>query len=139
MSQNIKRASIVSYLTIFINIIIGILLTPFIIKSLGNQEYGIYVLIGSISSYLTLFDFGLTNTTVRFLSIYIHESDKENQDKYFSTNLIFYVILSLIVSIGGFILVQNIVDFFSESFTGNELEVLKGLYYLTLIKIFENQ
>lgn len=135
MSQNIKRASIVSYLTIFINIIIGILLTPFIIKSLGNQEYGIYVLIGSISSYLTLFDFGLTNTTVRFLSIYIHESDKENQDKYFSTNLIFYVILSLIVSIGGFILVQNIVDFFSESFTGNELEVLKGLYYLTLINI----
>lgn len=135
MSQNIKRASIVSYLTIFINILIGILLTPFIIKSLGNKEYGIYVLIGSISSYLTLFDFGLTNTTVRFLSIYIHENDEENKNKYFSTNLIFYVVLSLIVSIGGFLLVQNIIAFFSENFSGDELEILKGLYYLTLINI----
>ena len=78
MSQ-IKTASIVSYLTIFTNIIVGIGLTPFILSSLGKSEYGLYMLVGSLIGYLALLDFGLNSTTVRFVSKYRHEKNKDKR------------------------------------------------------------
>lgn len=40
MSQ-LKKGALLSYANIFLTNVIGLILTPFIVKSLGDSEYGL--------------------------------------------------------------------------------------------------
>lgn len=134
MSQ-IKSASIISYATILINIFIGMILTPIMLKYLGKSEYGIYMLVGSLVGYLALFDFGLNNTTVRFVSKYRHEGDKKGEEEFISTNFILYLgIALLIISVGliGFIFLDNL---FANKFSTAEMYSLKIMYLFMIINV----
>lgn len=51
MSQ-LKKGAALSYLTIILTNVVGLALTPFIIKYLGNDEYGLYTLIGALVGYI---------------------------------------------------------------------------------------
>jgi UDP-N-acetylglucosamine 2-epimerase len=57
----IKSAAFLSYLNLAITNIIGILLTPYTIKMLGNSEYGLYTLISAFVGYMSILDLGLNN------------------------------------------------------------------------------
>ena len=63
--SEIRRGALLSYVTILVVNLSGLLLTPFIIRSLGNAEYGLYLLIGSLAAYLGVLDFGLNNAETR--------------------------------------------------------------------------
>ena len=133
MSQ-IKTASLVSYTTIFLNILVGMVLTPMMIKYLGQSEYGIYMLVGSLVGYLALFDFGLSNTTVRFVSKYRHSGDIGSEREFIATNLILYILISLViicVGLVGFFLLDN----FGLQFSSVEMYTLKVMYLFMLINI----
>ena len=60
--NQLKTGAILSYITIFLTVIIGVMLTPFIIQKLGDAEYGLYTLIGAFVGYISVLDFGLNNT-----------------------------------------------------------------------------
>ena len=49
-----KIGAILSYFVIALNMIIGLIYTPYLTRMLGQSEYGLYSLIGSIISYLTV-------------------------------------------------------------------------------------
>ena len=42
-----KYAALLSYINLGLTNLTGILVTPYVISSLGNQEYGLYTLIGA--------------------------------------------------------------------------------------------
>ena len=56
--MNRKVGVIFSYVLMFVEICSTMLFTPFLIRTLGQAEYGIYHLILSILSYFTLLDLG---------------------------------------------------------------------------------
>ncbi|MEC3908040.1 oligosaccharide flippase family protein [Tamlana sp. 2201CG12-4] len=134
MSQ-IKTASAVSYLTIITNIIVGIGLTPFILESLGKSEYGLYMLVGSLIGYLALLDFGLTPTTVRFVSKYRHENNKEKEESFIATNLGIYAALAVTIVIVGLIIYSTI-DYYFDNLSVDELHLFKIMYLLMLLNLF---
>jgi O-antigen/teichoic acid export membrane protein len=80
--------------------IIAIAIMPFIIKSLGDRLYGIWVLIAGIIGYYGILDFGLSTAVSRFVSRCIGEG-KEDQDKQIntilSTSFVFFVIVGIVV------------------------------------------
>ncbi|WP_142786029.1 oligosaccharide flippase family protein [Changchengzhania lutea] len=133
MSQ-IKTASAVSYLTIITNVIIGIGLTPLILDSLGKSEYGLYMLVGSFIGYLALLDFGLTPTTVRFVSKYRHEKNKDKEESFIATNLGIYAGIALVVALIGLILYTTI-DYFFANLSADELVLFKVMYLLMLLNL----
>ena len=59
--NEIKIGAILSYIIVGINILIGFIYTPILIRTLGQAEYGLYSLVYSFMSYLTILDFGLGN------------------------------------------------------------------------------
>ena len=65
-----KLGVILSYFSIVATTIIQLLYTPFLIKNLGQSEYGLYSLINSIIGYLTVLDLGFGNAIVVFTSKY---------------------------------------------------------------------
>ena len=44
--SQIRIGALLSYIFIVFNIIYGLLITPFLLRHLGQEEYGIYMLIG---------------------------------------------------------------------------------------------
>lgn len=53
----------------------GFLLTPFLIARLGTDQYGLYVLILSISGMLGIMDLGLGEATLRYVAFYASRDD----------------------------------------------------------------
>ena len=57
-----------SWFALGIDVIVGILLSPFILHRLGDAAFGIWVLIFSITGYYGLFNLGIRSSIVRYVS-----------------------------------------------------------------------
>ncbi|QLE02794.1 oligosaccharide flippase family protein [Galbibacter sp. BG1] len=132
LSKQIKGGAILSYVTIFLTNVVGLVLTPFIIRSLGASEYGLYTMIGAFVGYLTVLDFGINNSIIRFVAKYRAENDKKGEENFLAISFIIYIFISILVVIFGFLGYQNIDSIF-ETLTPSELHKAK---IMVLILIF---
>ena len=60
-----RWGAVLSYVNIILTVLVGLLYTPLMLRLLGQSEYGLYSLIGSVIGYLGVLDMGLGNTLVR--------------------------------------------------------------------------
>ena len=62
--SQIKFGAILSYVSIAVNIIAGLLYTPWMVNQIGGDDYGLFTIVNSL---ITLFmvDFGLSAATSR--------------------------------------------------------------------------
>jgi len=134
MSQ-LKKGAILSYITIFLTNSIGLLLTPFIIRSLGDAEYGLYTLIGAFVGYMTVLDFGLNNTIVRFVAKYRAEGDKKGEENFLAITMYIYGIISLVIGILGVIFYFNLDSIFENSLTLVELDKAKVMFIILIFNM----
>ena len=51
-----------------IGLLIPFFLTPFVVRSLGSEAYGVWILSASTVSYLNLLDLGMRSAVIRFVS-----------------------------------------------------------------------
>ena len=133
--NQLKAGVLLNYTTIILTVIVGLILTPFIINRLGDAEYGLYILIGAFVSYLTLFDFGLNNTIIRFVAKYRIEKDKEGEENFLATVMSIYGIISVVMIVVGTILYFNLDSIFSDSLTVQELDKAKVMFVILLSNI----
>lgn len=134
MSQ-IKKGALLAYVNIFLTNAIGLILTPFIIKHLGQSEYGLYTLIGAFVSYISLLDFGLNNTIVRFVAKYRAKKDKEGEENFLATTMIIYGFISVIIIIIGLGLFYNLESIFEASLTNVELDKAKVMFLIFIFNL----
>ncbi len=134
MSQ-IKKGAFLNYVNIFLTNIVGLVLTPFIIKKLGTGEYGLYNLIGAFVGYISVLDFGLTNAVVRFTAKYRAEGDRKGEENFLATTLIIYLFIALIISILGVIGYYNMEELFGKSLTNNEIGRAKIMYVILIFNL----
>lgn len=132
MSQ-LKRGALLSYINIALTNVIGLLITPFIVRALGDSEYGLYTLIGAFVGYISIMDLGLNNTIVRYVAKYRAQTDLSGERKFLGTAMIIYCIISFLVVILGAIFYFNLDVIFDKSLTELELEKAK---LMMLILIF---
>ena len=128
--SQLRAGVALSYLNLLISTMIPFFYTPFVLKLLGQAEYGLYSLANSVIHYLSLLSFGFGNTITRYLSKYRVEGDLESERKTFGFFLLLYSGLGILVLIGGYFISQNTELFFDKSLSSSELEKLK---ILTLI------
>ena len=88
MSQK-KAGIIISYVGQFIHIITGVIYTPVMLRLLGQSEYGLYQLVYSVVSYLSLLSLGFGASYMRF---YSREKAKKNDDGIAKINGMFMLI-----------------------------------------------
>ncbi len=100
MSQ-LKKGAFLNYVSIFLTNTVGLAMTPFILKSLGQDQYGIYLTIGALTGTISLLDFGLNNTIIRFVAKYRAEKDRKGEENFLATSMLIYLLISLLVLIVG--------------------------------------
>lgn len=91
-SQTLIKNSAYSFLGYLLPIVFSIAITPVIVKKLGVQDYGIYVLLNTINGFLTLIDLGVGLSLVKYAAEY--RATKQPDKLYYligSVNFLFLV------------------------------------------------
>ena len=79
-NRQIKFGVLMSYFAIGINIITGLIYTPWMISSIGQENYGLFTLANSIMAFF-MFDFGLSGAITRY--IFLDGREVEAIQEYF--------------------------------------------------------
>ena len=127
-SNSIKQGAIISYVSIFLNIAIGLLYTPWMIKEIGVSDYGIYALIISFISYF-LIDFGLGSSIARFISKYRAEGNENKVGDLLGITTQVYLLIDLIIVallVVSYFFISNIF----VKLTLDEIDTLKKVYLI---------
>ena len=125
--SEVKIGAILSYITILLNTLIGIFYTPFLTHMLGQSEYGLYSLVASVISYITILDFGFGNAITVYTSKYIAKNDSIGMKKLNGMFLIVYTSIGIIAAMVGVFIIFNIERLFSQTMTIDEIETAKIL------------
>jgi O-antigen/teichoic acid export membrane protein len=131
--NQLKGGAALSYFNILLTNVLGLLITPFIIHSLGSSEYGLYTMIGALVGYMSVLDFGLNNTIIRFVAKYRAVDDKKGEENFLAHSFIIYIVISVAIVILGLILVPQLQNIYGNNLTPEQLEKAK---LMMLILIF---
>lgn len=134
-SKERKIGAILSYVIIVLNMIISILYTPILTSKLGQSEYGLYSLISTIISYLTVLDFGFGNAIIIYTSKYIASKEKEKEEKLHGMFLIIYSIIGIIAAIIATILTINVEYLFGQTMNIEEIKKAKILMRILTVNL----
>ena len=135
MKSQIKIGSILSYIVIVLNILVGLIYTPIMLRMMGQSEYGTYSLISSIIGYLTVLDLGFGNAIIIYTSRYRVKNQIDEQSKLNGMFLIIYSIIGVISGIMGAILYANIDNLFAGTMTIQELQKAKIMTIILIINL----
>ncbi|WP_303690576.1 oligosaccharide flippase family protein [Megamonas hypermegale] len=121
MRNQLKIGALLSYVNIIANVVIGLVYTPVMLRLLGQAEYGLYSLIGSVMAYLSILDMGLGNTIVRYIAKNRATGDKKFEAELNGLFLSIYSVIGVITVIIGSILYLNIDNMFGATLSSDEL------------------
>jgi O-antigen/teichoic acid export membrane protein len=74
--SQIIRNVLVNWTAFLVTLLTGFWMAPFLVKHLGESVYGVWVLTGSLVGYLGLLDFGVTQSTVKYIAEYRARNDQ---------------------------------------------------------------
>ena len=92
------------------HVLLALFLSPYIVRKLGVEMYGVLTIIGTISGYFALANFGMTNTLVKFISEYKAKKKYEVIKNLISTGFSFYLLIGIV----GAILIIFIIPIIAE-------------------------
>lgn len=127
-SNQIRIGAILSYISIAINIVVGLLYTPWMVAQIGKGDYGLYTLANSL---ITLFmvDFGLSSATSRYISKYRAENNQKKTDDFLGAIYKLYFIIDAIILLA-LLVVYFFIDHIYANLTPDELEKFKVVYMI---------
>ena len=74
---------------------ITFVVTPIVVHGLGNEAYGIWAIVISMTGYYMLADLGLRSATVKYISQFAATDDWESANKVVATSLAVYSLLAV--------------------------------------------
>ncbi len=124
-SRQRKIGAVLSYVSIIITTLIQLIYTPFLIKMLGQSEYGLYSLANSIIGYLTVLDLGFGNAIIVYTSKFRATNNIEAEQKLHGMFKVVFYIIGLIAMLFGIVLFFNVGNIFGNTMTDIELHKTK--------------
>jgi O-antigen/teichoic acid export membrane protein len=86
-----------SWAGLAMNIAVGFFLSPFILHHLGEDAFGLWVLVFSLTGYYGIFDFGIRSSLIRYVSKFQATGDKEQLSRLINTSLFTYTCLGAVL------------------------------------------
>ncbi len=87
-----------SWLGLGTTMVVGFLLTPFILHRLGNTALGLWVLMSSFTGYYGLLDLGIRNAIVQYVARYHATEEADELSKVVSTGFFTYGCVALVAA-----------------------------------------
>lgn len=127
-NKQIKLGALLSYFAIAFNIVSGLIYTPWMVRQIGQSDYGLYTMVTSLITYFTL-DFGFGGAISKFIAQYRAEKKEKEIGNllglvykfYFVLDILIFIVLTIV-----FCFMQNIFI----SLTAEELEKCRVIFVI---------
>ncbi len=125
-----------SYIYLIINMVCGLFLSSYLIKTLGETEYGIYKTVASFANYLILLEFGTGTVMTRNVSMCRGTGEsKETINKNVSTIWTTANILGLIIGIVSVVMYFSLHIIYKKSLSPDEITAAKTIFIFVVIHL----
>lgn len=104
-----------SWLGVAATIASGIFLSPYLIRKLGNEGYGIWILAFGLMENYWLFDLGLRSATVKYAAHYRATGEVDRINEVVSTGVAYFSVLAVALLGGTFVLSRFVNRLFQVS------------------------
>lgn len=130
-----KAGALLQYSQMALNIVIGLLYTPIMIRLLGTSEYGLYNTVSSTISTLSILSLGFNSSYIRYYSRYKADDDEVSIARLNGLFIIIFTLIGLIALICGLFLAMNLDIIFSNGLTEKEYGIARILMILLTINL----
>ena len=134
-NNQLKYGAILSYLQMGLNIIFSLLFTPYLIRKLGQSEYGLYNTVSSTIMTLSILNLGLNSGYIRYYANYKTNENDEAISRLNGLYILIFSILGLIVLVCGLTLSFNLELIFNNGLTKEEYEIAKIIAVLITLHL----
>lgn len=133
--NQLKAGAALSYVSIILNNIIGLTYTPFMLRMMGQNEYGLFSLVSSVVAYLTVLDLGFANAIVRYTAKFRAEKKIKEQYEMFGMFFILYCVIGIVAFIIGLGLYFNVDELFGQTMKVEDLDKVRIMMLLLVFNI----
>jgi len=134
-TNQLRVGAILNYLIIGLNTLVGLLYTPYMLRMMGQSEYGLYSLVASVISYLTILDLGFGNAIIRYTAKFRAENKIREQYEMFGMFLVLYSIIGVVAFVIGLGLYFNMDVLFQNTMTIEEFGKAKIMVLLMVFNV----
>lgn len=133
--SQLRIGVVLSYVDMAVGSLIPMFYTPIMLELLGQSEYGLFKLAGSVTSYLGLISFGIGSAVTRYMTKYRAEGDMQGEQGVMALFNIFFRIIASIALVAGIGIVFSINLIYGNSLTEpgqlDEMRILVAILSLT--------
>ena len=131
MKKKLFKSALSGIVESLVSVSLLFFLTPFMLKELGFEKYGLWILIISILGFFQIFSMGLPITIQRSIAIHFTNNDHEKVNVTFSCGICLFLIIGLVASLLLIILGIN-----SELIDSSNSKFLSFALFALSIKLF---
>lgn len=85
--------------TLFLKLAITFIMTPLLIRSMGNHDYGIWEMVGAVVGYMGILDMGIRPAVSRFASAFIAQKDEPALTRLYATAWYFLLAVGCVIAL----------------------------------------
>nr|SFZ89082.1 O-antigen flippase Wzx [Loigolactobacillus rennini] len=131
-----KVGAALSYLNIIAKNLVNFMYVPFLLRFVGQADYGLFQMTNSVMTSLTLLSMGFSSAYVRFYMVYkVKKNSQQGIEKLNALYLIIFVVISILALLVGTILILNVKALFSRSLTVSQLNLTRHLMIIMVLNI----
>ena len=130
-----KLGSIISYVQMALGAIISLIYTPYMIKILGQSEYGLYNTVASTISMMSVLSLGFNSSYIRYYSRYKEEEDINSIYKLNGLFVLIFSIIGMVALICGLYISEHLEIVFKDGLTASEYSLAQKLLILLTINL----
>ena len=134
-SKQRKLGSILGYIYTAVHSIISIIYIPILLNGIGDGEYGLYQMMGSVIAYFAVMETPLSSSILRYYSYYKERADSINMQNTLAIGRRVFRILSFAFIVTIFPLTALIQAIYSKSLSSNELNEASIMLAVMIINI----
>ena len=109
-NKRIVYNTAVVYTQLVLSTIIGLFAVRFILQALGEEDYGIYLLVGGVVAMLNFLTTSMSSASTRFMAYSLGKKDVNLSIRTFNTTLYIHLLLGLLVvlilEVGGWMMFE---------------------------------
>ncbi len=136
--KNRSKGIVLSYVNSGLSMICGLFLSSYLLRMLGDTEYGVYQTVSAFANYLVLFEFGTGTVMTRNLSMcFGKKASREEIDKNVSTIWTITNILAIFILIVSVVFYCLIGVIYTKSLTVEQIAYSRKIFvFITFYLVF---
>ena len=97
MKGRVAKNVFFNWLGLFSTVATSFFLTPFILHRIGDVAFGLWTLMVSVTGYYSLFDLGIRNAIIRYVSRFAAKHQFDEMSGVVSTSIVSYSVIGMLV------------------------------------------